>query len=46
MQDYAKTPSKELISEKFGDIVTYFCIQEALILKNKEEYDKISIDII
>ena len=44
MQMYAKTPSKELISEKWGDIITYFCIQEALIIKNKEEYDKLPID--
>lgn len=28
-----KPPSETLIKEKFGDIITYFCIQEALFLK-------------
>ena len=29
--------SIELISEKFGDVVTYMCIQEALFLKTVKE---------
>lgn len=30
--DKGETPSKELIEEKFGDIITYFVIQEAMVL--------------
>ena len=34
-----KYPSEALIDEKFGDIITYFCIQEALFLKTVKKED-------